>query len=137
MWALPLNRNTDGVHCSHSHWTSSFIVICFPNYYYYCYYYYYYLRVFHTDPQMIVPHWILSNSISHQVTRTLLSDLEKLTNALVWMVLVRPYILKLFSPFISPLGIVPRAPVTITITITFMFNSYFFSFLLIIIIIAH
>ena len=71
--------------------------------------------------------WSLSDSKS-QVSRTLLSILANLNNAVVWMVSTYPPISKSSSPFINPLVIVPRAPITIDINITFMFHSFFNSF---------
>ena len=43
-----------------------------------------------------------------QVSRTLLSILADLNNALVWMVSTRPFIYKSSSPFINPLVTVPE-----------------------------
>ena len=66
-------------------------------------------------------HWSLSNSMSPQIFRTLLSILTDLNNAVVWMVSTHPLIFQSFSP----LGIVPRAPIRNGISITFMFHSFF------------
>ena len=41
------------------------------------------------------------------------------------MVSTRPFISKSSCPFINPLVIVPRAPITISINVTFMFHSFF------------
>ena len=73
-------------------------------------------------------HWSLSDSKSPQVSRTLLSILVDLNNAVVRIVSVR-LPLSIFSrPFIEPLAIVPSARTRICITVTLNFHS-FFSFL--------
>ena len=76
---------------------------------------------------LIVPHWSLSDSKSPQVSRTLLSILAYLNNAVVWMVSTRPLIFNSSSTFISLLVTVPRVPITISITVTFMFYNFFSS----------
>ena len=48
-------------------------------------------------------HWSLSDSKSPQVSRTLLSILAVLNNAVVWMVSSRPPTSKSSSPFNNPL----------------------------------
>ena len=73
----------------------------------------------------MVPYWSLSDSKSSQVSRTLLSILVDLTNAIVWMASTCPRISKSSSPSINPLGIVPRAPTITGITVFFMFHSFF------------
>ena len=73
----------------------------------------------------MVFHWSLSDSKSPQVSRTLLSILAVLNNAVVWMVSTRPPTPKSSSPFNNPLVTVPKAPVTIGIIVTFMFHSFF------------
>ena len=70
-------------------------------------------------------HWSLSDSKSPQVSRTLLSILAVLNNAVVWMVSTRPPTSKSFSPFNNPFVTVPKAPITIGIIFTFMFHSFF------------
>ena len=62
-----------------------------------------------------------------QVSRTLLSILIDLNNAIIWMISTCPFISESSSPFINPLVTVPRAPITIGINVTFMFHSFFFS----------
>ena len=75
----------------------------------------------------MVFHWSLSDSKSPQVYRTLLSILDDLNNAVVWMVSTHPLISKSSSPCTNPLVIVPRVPITIDIIVTFMFHSFFYS----------
>ena len=62
-------------------------------------------------------HWSLSDSKSLQVSRTLLSILANLNNAIVWMIST--------CPFINSLVTVPRAPIIIGINVTCMFHSFF------------
>ena len=69
--------------------------------------------------------WILSDSKSPQVSRTLLSILAVLNNVIVWMVSTRPPTSKSSSPFSNPLVTVPNAPITIGIIVTCMFHSFF------------
>ena len=71
-------------------------------------------------------YWSLSDSKSPQVSRTLLSILAVLNNAVVWMVSTRPPTSKSSSPFSNPLVTVPNAPITIGIIVTCMFYSFFF-----------
>ena len=73
----------------------------------------------------MVFHRCLSDSKSPQVSRTLLSILAVLNNAVVWMVCTRPPTSKSSSPFSNPLVTVPNAPITIGIIVTFMFHSFF------------
>ena len=72
-------------------------------------------------------YWSLNDSKSSQVSRTFLSILADLNNAVVWMVSTRPLISKYSSPFFNHLVTVLRAPVTISIIVTFMFHSFFSS----------
>ena len=72
----------------------------------------------------MVSHWRLSDSKSLQASRTLLSILADLNNAVVWHVSTRPLIFKSSSPFINPLLIIPRAPITTGITGTFILRSF-------------
>ena len=72
-------------------------------------------------------HWRFSESKSHQVSRTLLSILVDLNNAVVWMFSTCSHISKSSSLFTKPLGIVLRASITIGITVTFMSRSFFSS----------
>ena len=75
----------------------------------------------------MVFHWSLSDSKSPQVSRTLLSILAVLNNAVVWMVSTRPPTSKSSSPFSNSLLTVPNAPITIGIIVTGMFHSFFSS----------
>ena len=52
---------------------------------------------------LMVFHWSLRDSKSPQVSRTLLSILTVLNNAVVWMVSTRPPTSKSSSPFSNPL----------------------------------
>ena len=74
---------------------------------------------------LMVSHWSLSDNKSPQVSRTLLSILADLNNAVVWMVSTRPVISKSSSLCTNPLVNVTRAPITIGIIATFMFHSFF------------
>ena len=73
----------------------------------------------------MVFHWILSDNKSPRVSRTILSILVDLNNAVVWLVSARPPISKSSSPFTKTLGIVSSAPITTGITVTFVFHSVF------------
>ena len=68
-------------------------------------------------------HWRLSDSMSPQVSRTLLSMLAVFNNAVVWMVSTQPPTSKSSRPFNNPLVTVPK--VTITIGIIVSFHSFF------------
>ena len=68
--------------------------------------------------------WSLSDDKS-QVSRTLLSILADLNNAVVWIVSTSPVFSKSSSPCTNPLVKVPRAPTTIGIIVTFMCYSFF------------
>ena len=73
----------------------------------------------------MVFHWNLSHSKSLQVSRTILSILVVLSNAVVWMVSTRLPTSKSSSPFSNPLFTVPNAPITIGMIIICMFHSFF------------
>ena len=66
----------------------------------------------------MVIHWSLNKNKSPEVSRTLLSILVNLSNAIVWILSTRPLIAKSSCPFTNPLVTVPRAPNTIGITVT-------------------
>ena len=70
----------------------------------------------------------LSDSKSLHVSKTLLSILADLSNAVVWMVSIRPFMSKSSNFFINHLVNIPRAPITNGIIVTFTFNSFFHSF---------
>ena len=80
----------------------------------------YYYRYLHFQ-------WSLSDSKSPKVSRTLLSILAVLNNAVIWMVSTRPPTSKSSSPFNNPLATVPKAPITVGIIVTFMFHSFLFN----------
>ena len=73
----------------------------------------------------MVSHWSLSDGKSPQVSRTLLSILVNLNNAVVWMVSSRPLISKSSSPGTKPSVTVPSAPIAIGINVTFTSLSFF------------
>ena len=66
----------------------------------------------------------LSDSKFPRVSRTLLSILVDLSNAVVCMVFTRPVVSKSSTPCINPLVTVPTAPITIGVTVTFMFHFF-------------
>ena len=81
-------------------------------------------RVFHTS----ISWWFLTGVwVSPQVSRTLLSILIDLNNAVVRMVSTCLLISNSSSLFTNPLGIFPSAPITISITATFTFYRFLFS----------
>ena len=75
----------------------------------------------------MVSHRSLSDSNSPQVSRTRLSILADLNNAVVWILSTCPLISKSSNPFTNFLWFVPSAPTTIGITITFMCDFFFSS----------
>ena len=75
----------------------------------------------------MVFHWSLSDSKSPQVSRTRLSILAVLSNAVVRIVCTRPPTSKSSRPFNNPLVTVPNALITIGTIVTFMFHSFFFN----------
>ena len=72
-------------------------------------------------------HWSLSDNKPPQVSRTLLSILTYLNNAVIWMFLAYPPISNSSGPLAKPLGIVPSALITISATVTVMFHCFFSS----------
>ena len=73
----------------------------------------------------MVFHWNLNDINSPQVSRTLLSILAVLNNAIVWMVSTRPPTSKTSNPFNNPLVTVPNAPFIIGIIVTCIFHIFF------------
>ena len=67
----------------------------------------------------MVFHMSLSDSKFPQVSRTLLSILADINNAVGWMVSTSPFISKSSSPFINSFVTVPRALIRIGITVIF------------------
>ena len=62
-----------------------------------------------------------ANSRSPQISRTILSILADLNNAVVWILSTRPIIFKSFNnPFVT----VPKVPITVGIIVTFIFHSF-------------
>ena len=74
----------------------------------------------------MVFHWRLSDSKSHQVSRTLLSILVVFNNAVVWMVSTRLRTSKTSRPFYNPIVTVPKAPITIGINSIFLSQVFLF-----------
>ena len=74
---------------------------------------------------LIFFHWILSGSRYPQVSRTLLSIVDDLSNVIVWMVSHHPLTSKSFSPSSNPLVTLPSSSVAIGITVTYMFHIFF------------
>ena len=72
----------------------------------------------------MVFHWSLSDSKSLQVSKTLLSILAVLSNAVIWIVSPSPPTSNSSKPFKNPLVIVPKAPITIGTIVTFMIHSF-------------
>ena len=83
------------------------------------------IRAFHISVSPMVFHWGLSDRKSPQVSRTFLSILAVLNNAVCWMVSTRLPTSKSSSPFSNLLVTVPNAPITISIIVTCMFHSFF------------
>ena len=73
----------------------------------------------------MVFHRSLSDSKSPQVTRTLLSILVVLSNAVIWIVSTRPLTSMSSWPFNNPLVIVPKASIAVGTIVTFMFHCFF------------
>ena len=67
----------------------------------------------------------LSDNKSPQVSKTLLSILVDLSNAVFWKVSTLPLISKSSSHCTNPLVSVPRVPIITSIDITFMLHSFF------------
>ena len=72
----------------------------------------------------MVSHWSVIDNKSPQVSRTLLSILANLNNAVVSTVSIHPVISKSSRPYTNPLVTILRAPITIGIIITFVFHNF-------------
>ena len=59
---------------------------------------------------LVIFHWSLSDSNSHQVSRTLLSILAYLRNAVVWMFSILPLASNSSTLYSKPFGTVTKAP---------------------------
>ena len=88
-------------------------------------YYYLLLGSFSHQFLLMVFHRTLIDSKCPPVSRTLLTILAVLNNAVVWMVSTRPPTFKSSSPFYNPLVSVPKVTITIAITVIFMFQRFF------------
>ena len=73
---------------------------------------------------MVYP-WSLSDNKSPQVSKTLLSILADLNNALICIVSTLSVISTSSSICTNPLGTVPRAPITTGFIATFIFHIFF------------
>ena len=67
----------------------------------------------------------LSDSKSPQVSRTLLTILADLNNAVIWMIPASPTISNSSGSITNPLDIVPSTPITFGITVTLAFHNLF------------
>ena len=74
---------------------------------------FYSFEFFSHQRKLVVFHRRLSDSKSPLISRTLLSILVNLNNAVVWMVSIHPLISKLSSLCTNPLVTVPSAPITL------------------------
>ena len=63
--------------------------------------------------------WSVSDTQSHQVSRTLLSNLADLNNAVVWIVLIRTPISNCSNPFSNSLGTAHSTSLGMTVTCIF------------------
>ena len=72
----------------------------------------------------MVFHWSLSDSKSHQVSRTLRSILVDLNNAVAWIVSTHTPTSKSSGPFNNPSFTVPNGPIKIGTIVTFMFYRF-------------
>ena len=70
-------------------------------------------------------HSSLSDSKSPQVSRTRLSILAVLSNAVAWIVSTSPPTSKSSRPFNNPLVAVPNAPIPTGTIVTFIFHTFF------------
>ena len=68
----------------------------------------------------------LSDSKPPQISRTFLSILAVLNNAVVWMFSTRPPTSKSSSAYNNPLVTVPKAPITLGIIIIIIIHSLVF-----------
>ena len=94
--------------------------------------YYYYLlpESFPHEFKQMVSHWRLSDSKSPQVSRILLSVLAVLSNAVIWIVSIRPPTSKSSRPFNNPFVIVPTICERIWLSPNLVQGSFFRSSIL-------
>ena len=83
----------------------------------------YFFQVFLTSVELIVFHWTLSDIKSPQVSRTLLSILANINNAVIWMVLILP-------PILSTLPFVFSILLSLLLLLLLLFSfQFYFQFL--------
>ena len=83
------------------------------------------MRIFYTGVSWWFFYMSLIDCKPPQVSRSSFCILVYSNNAVDSMVSTRPLLSKSSIPFIKPLGIVSRAPITTDITVIFMFHSFF------------
>ena len=66
------------------------------------FHYFYSLKCFSHQRQLMVFHWSLKDSKSPQISRTLVSIMADINNAVVWMCSIHPVISNSFSPSTNP-----------------------------------
>ena len=88
-------------------------------------FFFFFFRSFSHQYYLMVFHWSLSDSKSLQVSRTRLTILAVLSNAVVWIVSTRPLTSKSSRPFNNPLVTVPNAPITIGTIVLLLFIYLF------------
>ena len=108
-------------------WSENFVRLVFEDGFYYFIFIIMMIKTSNSSHQswQMVSQWSLSECKSPRVSRTFLSILDILNNAVSWMVSTRPLISKTPSPCTYPFVTILRAPITICITVTFMFHSFF------------
>ena len=92
------------------------------------FFFFFFFLSFSHPCKLMVFYWSLSDSKSPQVSRTRLSILAVLSNAVVWIVSTRPPNSKSSRPFNNLLITVPNAPITIGTIVTFNITVFHISF---------
>ena len=82
-------------------------------------------RVFHISVSWWFFTGVWVTASLHKSSRTLLSILAVLSNAVIWIVSTRPPTSKSSRPFNHSLVIVLKVPITISTIVTFIFHSFF------------